>query len=116
MLIPENIQIYLSLQPADMRKSINGLMILVVEQLKLDPASGHLFLFRNKRGDKVKALYYERDCFTLWYRRLEKGRFKFPATRNEHVEITQEQFDWLLNSFDFAKMSPMQSQAYTGFY
>ncbi len=116
MMLPMDVQIYFSLNPTDMRKAINGLMLLVADQLKLDPASGHLFLFSNKRGDKLKALYYERDCFTLWYRRLEKGRFKLPKVRSGHIEITQEQFTWLLNSFDFAKMSPVQPQTYTGFY
>ena len=112
MLIPAPVEIHLSIQPTDMRKSINGLMALVVERMELDPQSGHLFLFRNKRGDKLKTLYYERDCFTLWYRRLEKGKFKFPTLDVPHVEISQEQFQWLLNSFDFARMSPIQSQPY----
>ena len=116
MMLPTNVQIYFSLKPTDMRKAINGLMLVVADQLKLDPASGHLFLFSNKRGDKLKALYYERDCFTLWYRRLEKGRFKLPKLRDGHIEITQEQFTWLLNSFDFAKMSPFQTQSYKSFY
>ena len=92
MMLPTDVRIYFSLKPTDMRKAINGLMLLVADQLKLDPASGHLFLFSNKRGDKLKALYYERDCFTLWYRRLEKGRFKLPKLRDGHIEITQEQY------------------------
>ena len=116
MLIPDHVEIHLSVEPADMRKSINGLMILVADKLKLDPLSGHLFLFRNKKGDKIKALYYERDCFTLWYRRLEKGKFRFPKVEAEHIEITAEQFQWLLNSFDFAKMAPLNSLKYSHFY
>jgi len=78
MLISDNIKIYLHLSPTDMRKSIDTLCVLVSETLKMNPAEGHLFLFRNRTGNKLKALYYEMNCFTLIYRRLEKGRFVFP--------------------------------------
>ena len=99
-----------------MRKSINGLMLLVSDKMKLDPQSGHLFLFRNKRSDKIKGLYYERGCFTLWYRRLEEGKFKFPSIDAEQGEISEEQFNWLLNSFDFARMAPQQRGFYEHYY
>jgi transposase len=59
MLIPEDVKIYLYTQPTDMRKSIDTLCIMVSEILKMDPISGHLFLFRNRSGNKLKALYYE---------------------------------------------------------
>lgn len=116
MLIPEHIKIFLALNPVDMRKSINGLAIIVAEQFQQSPTSGDLYLFHNKRGDKLKAIYWERDCFTLWYRRLEKGKFKFPPVKEGQIEISEEQFNWLLDSFDFAKMTPTVSQELTQFY
>jgi transposase len=75
MLILDDIKIYLYTPPTDMRKSIDTLCILISETLQMNPADGHLFIFRNRTGNKLKALYYEMNCFTLWYRRLEKGRF-----------------------------------------
>jgi transposase len=98
LMINEGTKIYLYLPPTDMRKSIDSLCTLVSEQLVLNPADGHLFIFRNKSGNKLKCLYYEPNCFTLWYRRLEKGRFVFPKDKNGHLEMTQDHFRWLLAS------------------
>jgi transposase len=62
-----------------MRKSFDGLCGLVREQLGNDPASGHLFVFRNRRCDRVKILYFDRTGLAIWYKRLECGRFFWPA-------------------------------------
>lgn len=102
MLIPDEIKIYFYTQPVDMRKSINTLCMLVSETLKLNPADGSLFLFRGKSGNKLKALYYEMNCFTLWYRRLEKGRFVFKKNAQGCIEMTLDHFNWLLASDKFA--------------
>src|SRR5580693_5989317 len=103
MLIPNDAKIYLYTQPMDMRKSIDTLCIVVAETLQMDPASGHLFLFRNRSGNKLKALYYELNCFTLWYRRLEKGRFIFPKNLEGTIEMTREHFKWILSSDKFTQ-------------
>lgn len=96
MLIPDSVKIYLYQPAADMRKSIDTLCILVSEQLCLNPAEGHLFLFHNRAGNKLKALYYEPNCFTLVYKRLEQGKFIFPKNQQGHIEISQAHFKWLL--------------------
>jgi transposase len=108
MLIPEDIKIYFYTQPVDMRKSINTLCILVTEIFKLNPADGSLFLFRGKSGNKLKALYYETNCFTLWYRRLEQGRFIFARDATGCIEMTREHFKWLLASDKYTHLSAMQ--------
>jgi len=97
-MIHETTKIYLYLPPTDMRKSIDSLRTLVSEQLSLNPADGQFFIFRSKSGNKIKCLYYEPNCFSLWYRRLEKGRFVFPKDKHGHIEITSEHFKWLLAS------------------
>ncbi len=108
MLMPEDIKIYFYTQPVDMRKSIDTLCILVSEMFKKNPTDGSLFLFRGKSGNKLKALYYETNCFTLWYRRLEKGRFVFARDAEGCIEMSREHFKWLLASDKYSRVSSMQ--------
>lgn len=107
MLISEDIKIYFYLPPTDMRKSIDTLCILIADVLKMNPASGQLFLFRSRQGNKIKALYYQPNCFTLWYRRLEKGKFVFPKNQEGQIEMTTEHFHWLLASDKFSRLEVM---------
>ena len=72
-------RILVATEPADFRKGIDGLARLCQETLKHDPFSGWVFVFRNRRGDRVKILWWDRDGYALWYKRLEKGTFKFPS-------------------------------------
>ena len=85
MLIPNDIKIHLYCGITDMRKSINTLAVMVQDVLQMEPTSGHLFLFRSRGGNRLKALYYEEHSFTLWYRRLEKGRFIFRKRSRKHI-------------------------------
>jgi len=73
--IPPGVRIYLAMGPTDMRKGFDGLSMLAQELLKQEPFSGHLFVFRGKRGDLVKVLYWDGQGFCLFAKRLEKGRF-----------------------------------------
>ncbi len=73
------VQVFLALQPTDMRKSFDTLAATVQELLQQDPLSGHLFVFRSKRGDRVKILYWNTHGYALWYTRLEQGTFRFPT-------------------------------------
>jgi transposase len=116
LLLPAEVKLFLYLSPVDMRKSFNGLTSVVTHAMRLDPTSGHLFLFRNKRCNRFKILYVERDCFTLWYRRLERGKFYFPESREGHLEITTEQFYWILNSFDHARLRHQAHKNFSNFY
>ncbi len=76
--LPLPVRVYLCLQPTDMRKSFDGLCRMVREFVGADPLSGDLFVFRSKRGDRVKLLYWIGDGLAIWYRRLEEGTFVFP--------------------------------------
>lgn len=108
MLIPDDIKIYFYTQPVDMRKSIDTLSVLVSEVLKMNPIDGSLFLFRGKSGNKLKAIYYEMNCFTLWYRRLEKGRFIFTRDAMGCIEMSREHLKWLLASDKYSRIDAMQ--------
>jgi len=77
--IPVNLKIYAALDPVDMRKSFDALHAIVESTIQQDPFSGHLFLFRNRRRDHLKLMWWDRDGFTIYYRRLERGVFQFPS-------------------------------------
>ena len=78
MFLPSGTRIYLAVGSTDMRKAINGLSILVQDELALDPLSGHLFAFCNRKRNMVKILYWDRNGFCLWHKRLEKHHFTWP--------------------------------------
>ena len=80
MILSETGQVYLALGHTDMRKSINGLSILVEQALDLSPFSGDLFVFCNRQRRIIKILYWDRNGFCLWQKRLEKDRFKWPQS------------------------------------
>ena len=102
-------QVYLATGFTDMRKSINGLSIIVSEQLGFNPYNGHVFVFCNRRRDKLKILYWEHNGFWLAYRRLEKGKFKWPMnSESEIISLTLRELQWLLAGLSF-----VQKQAHT---
>ena len=106
--------VYLCRDVVDMRKSINGLSVLVEGVLSLDPFQPHLFGFCNRRRDKIKILYWEGNGFVLWYKRLEKGRFFWPReTANDVVTMTGQELNWLLDGYDLSRMKPHQRLSFT---
>jgi len=84
-----------------MRKGFDGLSVLAQEALKLDPFSGSFFIFRGKRGDLVKVLYWDGQGFCLFAKRLEKGRFVWPLTKEGSVTLTPAQMSMLLEGIDW---------------
>lgn len=100
VLMPASIRIFLAREPADMRRSFTGLCGLVRDQLGADPLSGHLYCFRNKRGDKLKILYFDRTGLAIWYKRLEQGRFHWPSCSATSVELDVAEVAFLLEGVD----------------
>ena len=103
MWFSSNDNIWLYRSPVDFRKGIDGLVYLVVDQLKRDPASGHVFVFRNKLCSSLKLLWWNVNGFWLCYRRLEKGRFIFPRSGDSVWVLDQDDLNWLLSGLDFTK-------------
>lgn len=98
MFFPSHaVQAYIATGATDMRKSINGLSILVADQLALDPLSGHLFVFCNRKRDLLKILYWDRNGFCLWQKRLERDRFQWPRTEAEVLALQGHELSWLLD-------------------
>jgi transposase len=102
--LPPAVRIYLCTEPADMRRSFDGLALLVQQFLGADPLSGHLFVFRNKPGDRLKLLFWDDDGYVIYYKRLEEGTFRFPAPRADadgvRVEIRSADLAMLLDGVD----------------
>ena len=90
-------QIFLVSGHTDMRKSIDGLALIVTDLLEMDPLGEAWFIFCNRQHDKLKILFWDTNGFWLYYRRLEKGRFKWPNQANPSLSITRRQLDWLLS-------------------
>jgi len=103
MLLTFNEDIWLYPKPIDFRKQIDGIVILVADHLQLNPASGQLFLFRNRHANKIKILWWDKNGFWLYYKRLEKGRLKFPHIVDQALELIRDQLSWLLSGLDCMK-------------
>lgn len=96
------VRVYLATAPADMRKSFDGLAALATGALGLDPLSGHLFVFSNRRRDRLKVLYWDRDGYAVWAKRLERGTFRIPAAAAGRVEMTAADLAALLAGIDLS--------------
>ena len=105
--LSELVRIYVCLTPTGMRKSFDSLVAVVREGLGYDPLSGHLFVFRSRRGDRVKLLWWDRDGLTLYYRRLEQGTFRFPTANDpdlHSIEISSQELSLVLWGIDPASV------------
>jgi transposase len=100
--LPASVRVYLCLSPCDMRRSFDGLHALVRDHLQLDPFAGHLYLFANRRKDRLKILYWDGDGFAVWAKRLEAGVFAIPfgESGSTRLEITVEELGALLSGID----------------
>jgi transposase len=106
LTIPRSVRIFIGSTPIDMRKSIDGLMSIVQEELEENAYSGHLFVFVSRRCDRVKILTWDKGGFVLVYKRLERGQFKLPHmdASTMAVEIDATQLTMLLDGIDFGRV------------
>ncbi len=95
------IRVYVKAGPTDMRKQMNALSVHVAEDLRHNALSGDLYLFCSRDRRLIKALYWDRNGFCLWQKRLEKDRFPWPRDNEEVLTITREQFGMILAGIDF---------------
>ena len=100
--LPASVRVYLCLAPCDMRRSFDGLHALVRDHLQLDAFTGHLYLFANRRRDRLQCLYWDRDGFAIWAKRLEEGRYAIPAGEAgaRRIEMAPEELAALLSGID----------------
>jgi transposase len=86
--LPSNTNVYLCVEPIDLRKSFEGLCGIVAGVFQRNVLDGHLFLFINKRRDRIKAMWFDRDGLAIFYKRLEKGRFELPREAHAQPHVT----------------------------
>ncbi|WP_099192364.1 IS66 family insertion sequence element accessory protein TnpB [Tepidibacter mesophilus] len=106
--------IYLACGYTDLRKSIDGLAIIVQTQLQLDPFENALFVFCNRQMNKLKILHFD-EGFWLYYYRLENNRFKWPENQNEALSVNIEELKWLLKGYEVrtsSKFEPIKVKIY----
>ena len=96
LTMPSTVRVFVCTRATDMRKSFDGLSAMTVEVIRQDPLAGHLFVFRNKRGDRLKVLYWGGDGLCLWYKRLEKGTFELPKSESGCAEMTSAELAMLI--------------------
>jgi transposase len=104
--------VYVHVEPVDGRKGINGLVALVEQSLKLDVFMTACFVFRPRRRDRVKILYWDRNGFWLCHKRLERDRFIWPRGDEACVTVTMTQLNWLLSGYDLSAMRGHQALHY----
>lgn len=97
MIVPSNVRIFVAAEPLDLRKSFDGLAAATRDALKRDPLSGDLFVFRNRRANRAKALLWDRTGWVIVYKRLENGVFRFPVVGGAGVEVDAAQLRLLLD-------------------
>lgn len=99
--VPASTRVWLAASVTDMRKGFNGLAALAQDVLKQDPFSGHLFVFRGRRGDLLKVIWFDGQGACLFSKRLEKGRFVWPSATTGKVTLTPAQLSMLLEAIDW---------------
>jgi transposase len=109
LTLSPNTKIFIATERVDMRRSIDGLSILVQEILHQDALSDHLFVFVNKRGDKLKVLYWDRNGFCIWYKRLEKSVFRIPKIFGSVFCINPTELGMILEGIDLMHQRRLES-------
>jgi transposase len=109
----DEIRVHLCRDAVDFRKQMRGLSVLVQEELELDPFSAHLFAFCNRRRDHVRLLYWERNGFAMWQKKLETDKFPWPREVTQEVlELSGRELNWLLDGIDVFAMKPHEAIFY----
>lgn len=107
---PALTKVYLCVTPVDFRKSISGLSLLVEQSLELNPFDPALYVFINRKRDKLKILLWENNGFVLWYKRLEQERFKWPTGHTAStITLNGQELNWLIDGFDLWRNVPHKS-------
>jgi transposase len=119
LTLPPSVRIYLATEPVDLRRGHDGLYAIVRNQWRLDPFAGHLYAFVGRRGNRIKILFWDRGGFVIYFKRLERGRFRLPPIPKDATSVTLDatQLGMLLDGIDVARVhrakhwSPPEAQS-----
>lgn len=103
MIIPSGTRVWLAAGMTDMRRGFDGLAAIVQERLGADPFGGHVFIFRGRRGDLVKLLWWDGEGLCLFAKRLERGRFIWPQATDGSIHLSAAQLSMLLEGIDWRR-------------
>ena len=109
LMIPSDLKIYVARDPIDMRKSFDGLNVIIQQSLKLDPLKAALFVFFNKPRNKVKVMCWDRNGFAIWYKQLAQGRFRPPQMNAAAYTMTLSDLNCLLEGIDLLSNQRLRS-------
>lgn len=98
--LPFTFEFYFYSKPVDMRKSFNGLYLLVLDMVTIETLPGKMFIFLNKKKNKLKVLYWDKDGFAIWYKSLQKGLFEYPKGEQKYIEVSAETLQQIFYGFD----------------
>lgn len=98
--LPFTFEFYFYSKAVDMRKSFNGLYLLILDMITIETLPGKMFIFLNKKRNKLKVLYWDKDGFAIWYKSLQKGLFEFPSCDEKYLEINAETLQQIFYGFD----------------
>lgn len=114
--LSKDIKVYVASTAIDFRKAINGLVLLVMENFNAPVNNGDVYVFYNRNYDRIKCIYWDKNGFVLYQKRLERGRFKFGKENNSHYMISQQQLDWLCAGLDFQLMSEFPMLDFSNYF
>lgn len=114
--LAEGCGIYVATNSVDFRKAINGLAALVIEQFETPLNDGSVYVFYNAERDKVKCLFWDKNGFVLYHKRLERGKFKFGREARVNKKISLQQLDWLFAGLDFMLMEEFPMLDFTHYF
>lgn len=113
---PVSLQVFVSLEPIDFRKGLHGLLALIESAFQPSVQGRNLFLFRDRTGRKIKAIYWDNNGFVLLYKVLSAGKFQFPALKNGSMQLDRLQLECLLSGMNFMRQTPFKDNEYTAFH
>ena len=102
--IPQGARSFMAVKPVDMRRSFDGLCANIAGLLSGNPLSGDLYIFRGKRSDRIKAMIWDRNGLVIFYKRLERGKYKWPSPDTASIELTEHELTLLLDGVDFTRI------------
>ena len=112
MAVIEEVEVWLHREPVDFRRQINGLVLIVEQEMEADPFAKRVYAFTNRRRDRARLLYWDRNGFALWLKRLEKDRFPWPDDGEETIVVGRREIAWLLDGIDFFRLRPHEEIFY----